>query len=445
MDLRSSAESIDRFDPATNSGPTIPGSFRRSTSRSSRGASTSPRHRRQRPRRGARSRASPFPGGAVLDAARPSVKSVVECSPPRPFATPSSPRPTTPARPPAFGRADRPSLSPRRGPPDHQVPRHQRLRHLGAGRRVWVGSNGLLVRLSLQTIGSAADLTVPLPPSSAISPGTTHQTARPDVCPIAAPRPISGRRPLPRTLPRSFARPSDVLRGAGRDGLPARHRSRPSPPTRPAVRPDPAAGDDGDGDRSRRLRPHGAHPGRRLVLGASFPAQAQADVLGAGASRTLFTGARAGTTAVLGLYAPVGGHGALAHAGGARRNRPRHAGCESGLQLGPGVQPARVRLRRFRPSPATPCGSRWSPAPSSPTSTSWTREVRPGVVAPVAATTRPLIPTCGRCHGLRRRRLRHRPAPLQSRRVPRGQRHDLVRSPRWIRAAASGDPDPRAE
>ncbi len=170
------------------------------------------------------------------------------------------------------------------------------------GGAVWVGSNGFLVRLSLQTIGSAADLTVPFAAEFGVSPGA-RITADLTLSNRGAAA-ISGDA-LWLDSPGSFApRLTFSVDPGATVFLPDAFQAI---STNAGLRFGPirlrvttgTATDLVASVRTERILDDGSS------WGTSFPAQAQADVLGAGASRTLFTDARAGTTAVLGLYAPA--------------------------------------------------------------------------------------------------------------------------------------------
>jgi streptogramin lyase len=173
-----------------------------------------------------------------------------------------------------------------------------------AGGGVWVGSNGFLVRLTLQNIGSAADLTVPVAAQFGVSPGqritidiTLHNRGS---------APITGAALLLKS-PGSFAPsinfsvdpgatvllPDAFQASSNNNGL-----------TLGPVRLSVTTGTATDLEasvRSEWIREDGSS------FGFALPAQAGAAVLAAGSSRTLFTGARDGTVSVLGFYTPAGG------------------------------------------------------------------------------------------------------------------------------------------
>jgi hypothetical protein len=169
-----------------------------------------------------------------------------------------------------------------------------------AGGGVWVGSGGNLVRLTLQNIGTSADLTVPVAATFGVSPG---QRIRIDVTLFnQGGAPISGDALLlfspgsfaPRTTftvnPGQTVFLSDAFAGASsNNGL-----------TLGPVRLRVTSGTATDlvaSVRTARIVDDGSS------FGFALPALSGAQAVGAGSSRTLFTDPRAGTASVLGIYA----------------------------------------------------------------------------------------------------------------------------------------------
>jgi streptogramin lyase len=169
-----------------------------------------------------------------------------------------------------------------------------------AGGGVWVGSGGNLVRLTLQNIGTSADLTVPVAATFGVSPG---QRIRIDVTLFnQGGAPISGDALLlfspgsfaPRTTftvnPGQTVFLSDAFAGASSNsGL-----------TLGPVRLRVTTGTASDlvaSVRTARIADDGSS------FGFALPALSGAQAVGAGSSRTLFTDPRAGTASVLGIYA----------------------------------------------------------------------------------------------------------------------------------------------
>ena len=172
-----------------------------------------------------------------------------------------------------------------------------------SGGTVWVGSEGKLARVLLQTIGAPADLTVPAAAEFGVSPGERIKSEI--------------------TL---YNRGSDPISG---DVLylfsPAYFPSRTTftvAPGETLLLPDPfndvssnialllgpvrirvssgSAADLSASVRTARFREDGSS------FGFALPAVSGAEVLGQGASRLLFTGARAEEASVFGLYSPAG-------------------------------------------------------------------------------------------------------------------------------------------
>ncbi len=170
------------------------------------------------------------------------------------------------------------------------------------GGGVWVGSNGFLVRLTLQSIGAAADLTVPFAAEFGVSPGeriTTDLTfynrgsaaISGDALFLDSPGSFAPRTAFSVDPGATVFLPDAFQAVSTNSGL-----------TMGPVRLRVTTGTATDlvaSVRTERILDDGSS------WGFAFPAQAQAETLGVGATRTLFTDARAETTAVLGFYAPV--------------------------------------------------------------------------------------------------------------------------------------------
>ena len=172
------------------------------------------------------------------------------------------------------------------------------------GGTVWVGADGGLQKLVLQTIGSPSDLTAPVATEFGISPGTRITT---DVTLYnAGSAPISGNI-LYMYSPAAFAAStsftiapgetqflSDALQGASSNSFVLFG----------PVRINVTGGNAGDLSatvRSSKLLDDGSS------FGFSMPALSSADSLNQGATRTLFTGNRASEASVFGLFSPAGG------------------------------------------------------------------------------------------------------------------------------------------
>jgi streptogramin lyase len=172
------------------------------------------------------------------------------------------------------------------------------------GGTVWVGADGGLQRLVLQTIGTPSDLTVPVAAEFGVSPGTRITT---DVTLYnAGSAPISGNI-LYMYSPAAFAAStsftiapgetqflSDALQGASSNSFVLFG----------PVRINVTGGNAGDLSatvRSSRLLDDGSS------YGFSMPALSSGDSLNQGATRVLFTGNRASEAPVFGLFSPAGG------------------------------------------------------------------------------------------------------------------------------------------
>ena len=172
-----------------------------------------------------------------------------------------------------------------------------------AGGTVWVGSNGLLVKLTLQTIGSASDLTAPVAAEFGVSPGVRISTdatlynrgsaaVSGDILYLYSPAAFAARTSFS-VNPGQTILLSDVLGGTSSNSSvlfgPVRIRVTTGAPE----------------DLSATLR-----SARQLDDGSSFgfsmPALSAAASVGQGATRVLFTGGRAAEVSVFGLYTPGG-------------------------------------------------------------------------------------------------------------------------------------------
>ena len=187
-----------------------------------------------------------------------------------------------------------------------------------AGGVVWVGSEGKLARLVLQTIGAPEDLAVPVasqiagPPESQIRVEITlHNRGT---------APISGQA-LYLFSPGSFARSADFTLAPGETKIlvdPFKDAASPAAfligPVRLQVQSG-AASDLVASVRTARTRPDGSN------FGYAIPGRPAAEGLGPGATRTLFTGGRASEVSVFGFYSPSGAEAtaALFSADGAER------------------------------------------------------------------------------------------------------------------------------
>ena len=172
-----------------------------------------------------------------------------------------------------------------------------------AGGTIWVGSDALLARLVLQTIGAASDLTAPVAAVFGVSPGTRITTdatlynrggavVSGDVLYLYSPASFAAGTTFS-VNPGQTVLLSDVLSGASSNSRvlfgPVRFRVTTGTPE----------------DLSATVR-----SARQLDDGSSFgfamPALSSAGSVGPGATRTLFTGNRASEVSVFGLYAPGG-------------------------------------------------------------------------------------------------------------------------------------------
>jgi sugar lactone lactonase YvrE len=172
-----------------------------------------------------------------------------------------------------------------------------------AGGTVWVGSDALLARLVLQTIGAASDLTTPVAAVFGVSPGTRITTdatlynrgsavVSGNVLFLYSPGAFAASSPFT-VNPGQTVLLQDVLSGASSNAGTL------FGPVRFQVTAGTA------GDLSATVR-----SARQLDDGSSFgfemPALSSADSVGAGTTRTLFLGNRASEISIFGLYAPGG-------------------------------------------------------------------------------------------------------------------------------------------
>jgi streptogramin lyase len=173
---------------------------------------------------------------------------------------------------------------------------------------VWVGSNGFLVRLTLQSIGEAADLTVPFAAEYGVSPGERitadltlynrgSSAISGDALFLHSPGSFAPRATFS-VDPGATVFLPDVFQAVSSNA----HLT--FGPIRLRVTTGTAT-DLVASVRTERVLDDGSS------LGFSFPGEAQADVMGTGMTRTLFTDARPQTTAVLGLYAPAAASASL--------------------------------------------------------------------------------------------------------------------------------------
>jgi len=181
-----------------------------------------------------------------------------------------------------------------------QFPRTNAYGISAAGGGVWVGSTGDLVRLTLQSIGSSADLTVPVAATFGVSPG---ERIRIDVTLFnQGGAPISGDA-LFLFSPASFAprtaftvNPGQTVVLTDAFGTASNNNGLTLGPVR--LRVTSGTGSDLVASvRTARIADDGSS------FGFSLPALPGAQAVGAGSSRTLFTDPRAGTASVLGIYA----------------------------------------------------------------------------------------------------------------------------------------------
>ncbi|MFN2387374.1 MAG: DUF5719 family protein [Thermoanaerobaculia bacterium] len=170
------------------------------------------------------------------------------------------------------------------------------------GGTIWVGSEGRLARLLLQTIGAPADLAVPV--ASQFSGPEDSQIRVEITLHNRGTQPITGEA-LYLFSPASFASREtftlapggtrvirDAFRGASSQALvfgPVRFRVTAG-----------AAGDLATSVRTVRTRPDGAG------FGYAIPARTGAESLGEGVTRTLFTGSRATDISIFGFFSPTG-------------------------------------------------------------------------------------------------------------------------------------------
>jgi streptogramin lyase len=176
------------------------------------------------------------------------------------------------------------------------------------GGAVWVGSDGRLVNLVLQTVGGASDLTVPVatqfagPPDSEVrvdltlfNRGTAAVSG--DALLLFSPGSFAPRATFT-VAPGETVLLEDFFGDAGSTS------SIVLGPVRLRVTSG-SAGDLLATVRTARARPGGSD------FGYAIPALSAAESLGEGQSRTLFTGTRSSEVSVLGLYTPAGARGTL--------------------------------------------------------------------------------------------------------------------------------------
>jgi streptogramin lyase len=172
-----------------------------------------------------------------------------------------------------------------------------------SGGGVWVGTDTKLVRLTLQSIGTAADLTVPVATEFGVSPGPRIQTDL--TLSNKGTQDISGEA-LYLYSPGSFAARTTFTVPAGQTVLLTDAFSSASSPSNlelGPVRLRVTSGNAADlvaSARSYQVRADGG------TFGFAQVAQSSADALNAGASRILFTGSRGSEISVFGLYSPGG-------------------------------------------------------------------------------------------------------------------------------------------
>jgi len=172
-----------------------------------------------------------------------------------------------------------------------------------AGGVVWVGSDGRLARILLQTIGTPADLSVPLasqfpgPPESQIRIAITlHNRGT---------QPITGEALYLFSAGAAAGRVAFTLAPGETRVLDDAFKDAGTPPALlfGPVRLRVTSGDAADlvsSVRTVRTREDGA------AFGFAIPARSAAESLNAGASATLFTGARAAEVSVFGFFSPSG-------------------------------------------------------------------------------------------------------------------------------------------
>lgn len=172
-----------------------------------------------------------------------------------------------------------------------------------AGGHVWVGSDGKLIKLVLQSIGEAADVTVPVVAQFGVSPGPRIQT---DLTLYNRGSTALSGEALYLFSPGSFAPRTTFTVPAGQTALLSDAFSAASSPSVLEVGPvrlRVTSGNAADlvaSARSYRVRTDGG------TFGFSVPGQASARALGAGASETLFTGSRSAETSIFGVFSPGG-------------------------------------------------------------------------------------------------------------------------------------------
>ena len=172
-----------------------------------------------------------------------------------------------------------------------------------SGGNVWVGTDTKLVRLTLQSIGTASDLTVPVATEYGVSPGPRIQTDL--TLSNKGTQDIAGEA-LYLYSPGSFAARTTFTVPAGQTvlltdvfGSASSGAALELGPVRIRV----TSGNAGDlvaTSRSYRVRDDGG------TFGFALPGQSSGDALNAGASKILFTGSRGAELAVFGLYSPGG-------------------------------------------------------------------------------------------------------------------------------------------
>lgn len=172
-----------------------------------------------------------------------------------------------------------------------------------SGGVVWTGSNTQLVRLVVQSIGSASDLTVPVAAEFGVSPGDRIVT---DVTLLnRGDAPITGDI-LYLYSPAAFAAATSFTVAPGQTLLLPDALGASSSNARVLfgpVRVRVATGAAGDLSATVRTS-HVLSDGSSF--GFSIPARSSADSVGPGEARTLFTGSRASEASVFGVYSPAG-------------------------------------------------------------------------------------------------------------------------------------------
>jgi hypothetical protein len=167
---------------------------------------------------------------------------------------------------------------------------------------VWVGADGALQRLVLQTIGSSADLTTPV----AVAFGTGGPRIETDITLYNRGSAPIGVDVLFLYSPAAFAAKTSVTVAPGETKLVSDALKSASSDVAALFGPIRLMVTSGNaGDLSATVRSY-----RALDDGSSFgfaiPALSSADSLGAGAARFLFTGTRDSDSSVLGFYTPSG-------------------------------------------------------------------------------------------------------------------------------------------